>query len=132
MHKYAQIDNNKIVVGISDLSGEIDHKDMILLSEDEEVNFEDIYDYITKEFTSPPKTFDDIKRINITDNDIINANNLLNMVSKIILPQNKNLVKKYYDMKIYDKNALDILVQNGVITKEDIKEITKKGVKNGE
>ena len=53
MYRYAQLDEDKKVVGLSDLSGEIDYPDMILLGEDSDVEFGDIYDPNKNTFIRP-------------------------------------------------------------------------------
>ena len=52
MFKYAQLDSNNVVKGISLLSGEIVAEDMILIN-DMDVVLESIYNTETGEFTAP-------------------------------------------------------------------------------
>lgn len=52
MFKYAQLDSNNVVKGISLLSGEIVAEDMILIN-DMDVVLESIYNPETGEFTAP-------------------------------------------------------------------------------
>ena len=53
MFRYAQLDEDKKVMGLSDLSGEIDYPDMILLGEDSDVALGDIYDPNKNTFIRP-------------------------------------------------------------------------------
>ena len=53
MFRYAQLNDDGRVVGLSNLSGEIDYPDMILLGEDSDVEFGDIYDPNKNTFIRP-------------------------------------------------------------------------------
>lgn len=53
MYKYAQIDENNVVIGISDLSGIVEHPSVVLLDEDATVLPGYLYDPESGEFTAP-------------------------------------------------------------------------------
>ncbi len=54
MVKYAQISPENVVIGMSELSGEVNHPTMIMLDDNSDVNFGYIYDPISQTFTQPP------------------------------------------------------------------------------
>lgn len=53
MYQYAQMNENNIVVGVSSLSGIVEHPNMILIDEDVTVLPGYLYDPETGEFTEP-------------------------------------------------------------------------------